>query len=147
MMSNKRKLISVVVASIFAVSFGAAPTVIAAELSPTVAQLSNKNLILASADGHDGKSGGHEGKKSKKSCEKHMNGQGDGKMMSKADADGDGKISRVEFMRHHGAMFDKHDANKDGFMDKEEMRGMMKPMPGQDDHDHDHGADDKAHDH
>ena len=29
--------------------------------------------------------------------------------MSKMDTDGDGKISRREFMKHHGEKFDKHD--------------------------------------
>lgn len=139
-MSRKRKIISVIVVSVFAITLGATMAV-ATELSPEAIQLSNNNIVLASADGHDGM----------KSCEKHMKGHGDGKMMSGVDTDGDGKISRQEFMKHHGVMFDENDANKDGFMDQDEMREMMKKMHGYDKSGHDedkaHSHDDHSHDH
>ena len=38
-------------------------------------------------------------------------------------------------MKHHEAMFDKKDVNKDGFIDREEMHRMM-------DHMHKHGGGD-----
>jgi hypothetical protein len=41
--------------------------------------------------------------------------------MSAVDLNKDSKISKEEFMKHHEAMFDKKDANKDGFMDESEM--------------------------
>ena len=84
----------------------------------------------------------------KESGHQHQNkqggGHGDGKsddhghqcehMMSSVDQDKDGKISKAEFMKHHEALFDKKDSNKDGVLDDTEMhRMMMKHM-----HKHDH---------
>lgn len=58
-------------------------------------------------------------------------------MMSSVDQDKDGKISKAEFMKHHENLFDKKDANKDGFLDDNEMhRMMMKHMHKHDKHDH-----------
>ncbi len=37
----------------------------------------------------------------------------------------DGKVSKEEFIKQHEAMFDMKDANKDGFIDKDEMAKMM----------------------
>ncbi|PSJ17230.1 calcium-binding protein [Nitrosomonas supralitoralis] len=54
--------------------------------------------------------------------------------MSSVDSNKDGKISKEEFMKHHEAMFEKNDANKDGFLDETERRDMMKNM-----HKHMHG--------
>ncbi|MCB1937198.1 MAG: calcium-binding protein [Nitrosomonas sp.] len=54
--------------------------------------------------------------------------------MAKMDTDGDGKISRREFMKHHGEMFDKHDLNNDRFLDADEIHYMMEDM-----HKHMHG--------
>ena len=86
---------------------------------------------------------------------KQSGGHGDGKsddqhghqcehMMSSVDQDKDGKISKAEFMKHHEALFDKKDANKDGFLDDTEMhRMMMKHMHKHDhqkDGDHSHGS-------
>lgn len=48
--------------------------------------------------------------------------------MSSADLDKDGKISKEEFMKHHEAMFDKKDINKDGFLDDSEMQRMKGHM-------------------
>lgn len=62
--------------------------------------------------------------------------------ISDPDLDKDGKISRDEFMKHHELMFDKKDANKDGFLDEKEMHHIMKHMHevGADtDHSHSHG--------
>jgi len=82
--------------------------------------------------------------------------------MSKMDTDGDGKISRREFMKHHGDMFDKHDLNNDRFLDADEIHYMMedmhKHMHGDGhghghghghnhDHEHNHGDDEKSHSH
>ena len=75
-------------------------------------------------------------------------------MISKMDTNEDGKISRTEFMRHHGEMFDKHDHNDDKQLDKDELHHMMEQMHG-DKHDHngdnghghDHGHGDDEHGH
>jgi uncharacterized low-complexity protein len=48
---------------------------------------------------------------------------GEGKCgMEMMDADKDGKVSKDEFIAAHEAMFVKHDANKDGFVDAAEMK-------------------------
>ena len=37
-----------------------------------------------------------------------------------------GKVSQEDFMQHHKWMFEKNDANKDGFLDKIEMQELHK---------------------
>jgi len=48
--------------------------------------------------------------------------------LSKMDTDGDDKISRREFMKYHGELFNKHDLNKDRFLDMDEIHWMMEDM-------------------
>ena len=43
-----------------------------------------------------------------------------------ADANGDGKITKEEWTKHHDAMFEHMDANKDGVITKDEKKGKMK---------------------
>lgn len=54
---------------------------------------------------------------------------GEGKCggMKMMDADGDGNISKEEFMSGHEAMFNKKDANADGKIDASEMKGGCNP--------------------
>lgn len=81
---------------------------------------------------NDGRSAGHS-HHSAHQCE-HM--------MSSIDQNKDGKISKQEFLKHHEAMFDKKDTNKDGFLDETEMNRMMCHMQQHDHHknnDHAHG--------
>ncbi len=77
-------------------------------------------------------------------------------MISKMDTNGDGQISRTEFMKHHGQKFDEHDHNNDRFLDAEELHHMMEQMHGEghghghghdDDSDHGHHGDDNGHGH
>jgi Ca2+-binding EF-hand superfamily protein len=42
-----------------------------------------------------------------------------------ADANRDGKITREEWTAHHNAMFEHMDANKDGTISKDEIKGKM----------------------
>jgi hypothetical protein len=54
-----------------------------------------------------------------------MDMHGDMKMdMKMMDANGDGMISKEEFMKHHEMMYDKMKKNKDGMVDMKDM-GMM----------------------
>ena len=52
--------------------------------------------------------------------------------MSLADVNKDGKVTREEFLKHHGAIFDQIDANNDGAVDKTEADTFAggKPSPG-----------------
>jgi len=76
--------------------------------------------LVAAADGA-GKCGGGAGAE-KSGCK-----------MMRMDANGDGKVSREEFMQGHAAMFDKMDSNGDGMLDMDEHRAhkaMMKEQMG-----------------
>jgi len=119
-MSNKRKTIATITILLFTATFGATTTIAA------------DNTHAEHQHGHDGG--------------KHHMSHGKCNMMSKADSDKDGKISKEEFLKHHEAKFDKKDLNNDGFIDEDEMHKMMeKHMHG---HGHDHGkkeVGDKAH--
>ena len=44
--------------------------------------------------------------------------------------DMDGKVSQEDFIQHHRWMFEKNDANKDGFLDKIEMKALHKMVKG-----------------
>ena len=50
--------------------------------------------------------------------------------MKKMDANGDGMISKEEFMKYHESMYDGMKKNKDGMVDMKDMQmmheGMMK---------------------
>jgi hypothetical protein len=49
-------------------------------------------------------------------------------MMKAMDADGNGEISREEFVQAHEKMFDSMDENGDGTLDQEEQAAMMQKM-------------------
>lgn len=56
-----------------------------------------------------------------------------GGMMKMMDGNGDGKVSKDEFMKHHEGMFAMMDKNNDGVLDESEMgqmRMMMQHMMG-----------------
>ena len=55
-------------------------------------------------------------------ADNHGHGDKKGKMMEKVDTDGDGKVSKEEFMAKHEKMFTKMDADGDGYLSKEEMK-------------------------
>jgi uncharacterized low-complexity protein len=45
-----------------------------------------------------------------------------------ADTDKDGKVTKEEFLKHHEAMFDEADANKDGSLDADERKALHSKM-------------------
>ena len=118
-MLHKRHLISVAVGAIFLLTLGA--TSVSAADAPK-------------DGGHQHQSGQAAGHGEKKSDDHHGHQCHD--KMSAVDLNKDSKISKEEFMKHHEAMFDKKDTNKDGFMDELEMHKMM-------DHMHQHKHDQK----
>ena len=141
-------MITTITILLFTATFGAASKTIAAERS-----LNNNNYMLAYAesDTHAEHQRGHDGDGGMKSgdgSEHHMPHGKCCNMMSKADSDKDGKISKEEFLKHHEAKFEKKDLNNDGFIDKDEMHKMMKKHMHGHGHGHDHGkkeTGDKAH--
>lgn len=48
--------------------------------------------------------------------------------MKRMDVDGDGNVTREEFMQGHAAMFDRIDTNGDGVLDADERSAQMKMM-------------------
>ena len=49
-------------------------------------------------------------------------------MMQKWDTDGNGELSKDEFMQAHERMFDAMDENGDGTLDRQELEAMMSKM-------------------
>lgn len=106
-MHDKKTMISLAVSSAFAATLCAVPIASAAE-SPFAAQSIDKGYMLAYADKVDpNKYGGAK--------------SGEGKCgMSMVDINKDGKVTKEEFLKHHEAIFDRIDANKDGAVDQPE---------------------------
>ncbi len=113
-MHLKRNLLSIAIGTAFLVTQFVTP-VIAADTTQSSNQQQSEQ-----PSGHD-----HNGAKS---GDKHDHGHKCEHKMSSVDTNKDGKISKEEFMKHHEAMFDKKDTNKDGFLDETERRSMMKKM-------------------
>ena len=94
-------------------------TSVSAEENPfQMTDLSSGYMV---ADGHEGKCG--EGKcGEKKSCKI--------KKMKKMDTDGDGVVSKDEFMAHAEKKFSRKDKNGDGVISADEMKRMKKHKEG-----------------
>lgn len=114
-MLHTKNLIAIAVSTVFLLTFSTA-TVFAADAAKESGQAASHG---------DMKSGDHHGHQ----CAHKM---------SSADQNKDGKISKEEFMKHHEAMFDKKDTNKDGFLDDTEMHSMKDRAHK---HKHDHQKD------
>ena len=124
-MPQNKNLVVIAAGTIFLLTFGAT-MVSAADATKD----SSHQHQSGQATGHgDMKSGDHH--------EHH--GHQCQHMMSSVDLNKDGKISKEEFMKHHEAMFDKKDTNKDGLLDEAEMHSMMNHMHK---HDQQKGGDD-----
>lgn len=123
-MSLKRSVLSMTVATVFLFS-GNAITAMAAD---------------ATQGGHQHQSGQASGHShgDAKSGDQHGSHGHECEHMASVDANKDGKISKEEFMKHHEAMFDKKDVNKDGFIDQSEMHRMMDRMCKHSDDGHTH---------
>jgi uncharacterized low-complexity protein len=76
--------------------------------------LSGGYMVLAEGKCGEGKCGGKKGK--------GMCG------MQRMDANGDGKVTREEFMQGHEAMFDRIDSNGDGVIDADEKAAHHRKM-------------------
>lgn len=117
-MRNTKSKISVVIGSVLATSLGASPAVFAADEvgsaadNPFAMQPLNKGYIVAYADRADPGKYGAGAKSAEGKCG-----------MSLADTNKDGQVSKEEFIKHHEAIFDKIDANKDGSVNQAEADG------------------------
>jgi uncharacterized low-complexity protein len=111
-MPSKKSIISLAIGSAVAVTLGTV-SIASANESPFATQSLNKGYMVA--EYHDKKDGdGYGDKKS-----------GEGRCgMSMADTDKDGRVSKEEHARHCQMMFDKMDANGDGYIDKDEADKM-----------------------
>jgi uncharacterized low-complexity protein len=105
---NKKTVISLAVGSAFAATLGAVPIASASD-SPFALQALEKGTMLAYADKVDPNKYGGAAKSGEGKCG-----------MSMVDANKDGKVTKEEFLKHHEAIFDRIDVNKDGAVDQPE---------------------------
>lgn len=114
-------MISVAVGSVFAATLVTAP-VLAAD-NPFTMQSMDKGYMVADAGKHGDKKAG-EGK-----CGAMKAGEGTcGAKSSEglcgatmADINKDGKVTKEEWTKHHDAMFEHLDVNKDGVLEQSEI--------------------------
>ena len=113
-MSNNKatKPLTLAMGTVFTMSLANAPVTSASENPFSMKPLSGGHVMLAEGKCGAGKAG--EGR-----CG-----------MGRMDADGDGNVSRDEFMQGHEAMFDKIDQNDDGVIDPQERAVHMNNMKG-----------------
>lgn len=107
-MRNKKTMISLAVGSAFAATLGAVPFASATD-NPFNVQSLEKGIVLAYADKVDPNKYGGGAKSGEGRCG-----------MSMVDTNKDGKVTKQEFLKHHEAIFDRMDANKDGAVDQPE---------------------------
>ena len=118
-MSQKTTLkpLAIALGTAFVTTLAATPVANAAENPFAMTDLSSGYMVAGSHEGKCGgmakeaKCGGNMAKEAK--CGMNM-----------MDADGDGSVTRDEFMKGHEAMFSKQDANDDGVIDAHEMKAM-----------------------
>ena len=112
-MTHKKTILSLAVGSAFAATLSVAPIASAAD-SPFASQSLDRGYMVAGAHDHATKKAG-EGKCGAMKASEGSCG------VTMADHNKDGKVSKEEFTKHHDAMFEHMDTNKDGFIDKSEM--------------------------
>jgi uncharacterized low-complexity protein len=118
-MSKKATItpLTIALGTVFTVSLANTSITNAAENPFSMKPLSSGYTMLAEGKCGEGKCGGGKGSEGK--CG-----------MSRMDADGDGKVTREEFMQGHAAMFEKIDQNGDGVIDSAERDAHMSRMKG-----------------
>jgi uncharacterized low-complexity protein len=120
-MSKKATIspLSVALGTVFTVSLANTAVTNAAENPFSMTPLSGGYMMLAEGKCGEGKCGAGKDKGGEGKCG-----------MARMDADGDGKVTRDEFMQGHEAMFEKIDQNSDGVIDQTEREAHMKKKRG-----------------
>ena len=132
-MSQKTTLkpLAIALGAAFATSLAATPVANATENPFAMSDLSSGYMVAEKAEGKCGEGKCGASKMTDKVKEAKC-GEGKCGGMAKAnrcdmktiDADGDGSVTKGEFMKSHEAMFGKKDANGDGVIDASEMKAM-----------------------
>ena len=120
-MSKKAAIspLTVVLGAVFTVSLANTAVTQAAENPFSMKPLSGGYMVLAEGKCGEGKCGAGKSKGSQGKCG-----------MARMDADGDGKVTKDEFMQGHEAMFEKIDQNNDGVIDPTEREAHMMKKKG-----------------
>lgn len=125
-MRHPKSRISAVIGSVLATSLGTSPVVLAAggeadsnASNPFAIQSLNERYIVAYADRVDPSKYGTGAKSAEGNCG-----------MSLADKNKDNKVTKEEFIKHHEAIFDRIDVNKDGAVDPAEADSFGKNKSG-----------------
>ena len=114
---------SVALGTVFTISLANTTITNAAENPFSIKPLSGGYMTLAEGKCGEGKCGAGKGGEVSKG--------GEGKCgMGRMDADGDGKVTKEEFMQGHEVMFEKIDQNGDGVIDAAEREAHMNKMKG-----------------
>lgn len=113
------KSLAVALGTVFTISLAHSGITNAAENPFTMKSLPGGYMMLAEGKCGEGKCGAGKDKGAEGKCG-----------MGRMDADGDGKVTREEFMKGHEAMFDKIDTNGDGVIDADERAAHMAKMKG-----------------
>ena len=111
--------LSVALGTVLTISLTNTAIVNAAENPFSMKPLSGGYMLLAEGKCGEGKCGAGKGKGGEGRCG-----------MARMDADGDGKVTKDEFMQGHEAMFEKIDQNNDGVIDQTEREVYMKKKRG-----------------
>ena len=111
------KPLTIALGTMFTVSLANISISNAAENPFSMQPLSSGYMMLAEGKCGEGKCGASKGKGKEGKCG-----------MARMDADGDGNISKDEFMKGHEAKFGMIDANNDGVIDASEREAHMKMM-------------------
>ena len=132
-MSQKTTLkpLAIAVGAALATSLAATTPASAAENPFAMSELSSGYMVAEMAEGKCGgaKKMDKEGKCGAQQTAVKEGKCGEGKCgMKMMDADGDGNVTREEFMQGHDAMFGKMDANGDGVIDADEQSAGIKMM-------------------
>ncbi len=111
--------LTIALGAVFTVSLANITITNAAENPFSMKSLSSGYVTLAKGKCGEGKCGAGKSKGGEGKCG-----------MARMDADGDGKVTKDEFMQGHEAMFHKIDQNGDGVIDQAEREAHMGKMKG-----------------